>query len=60
MLCVFISFVAKPPIEGGLMAGVCPDCANKGHGEILRALKRDFPYLADQPSYTSSQEPGNA
>ena len=60
VMCVFIEFVAQPPIEGALLAGVCPACSKKGHGEILRVVKRDFPYLADEPSYMSSQRPGNA
>jgi hypothetical protein len=60
VMCVFIEFVAKPPIKGALLAGVCPECSAKGHGEMLRVIKRDFPYLADNPSYMSSQRPGNA
>jgi hypothetical protein len=60
VMAVWISFVATPPIEGALLAGVCKDCTAKGYGEVARVAKRDFPYLADSPAYVASRRPGNA
>jgi hypothetical protein len=55
---VTIEFITDPDRSTALMSALCEDCMNKGHGELLRVIREDFPGL--RITHVFSGEEGHA